>query len=422
MTSTQARGPLRVAQIIHGAGVGGTERHIRSLLERLPEHGITPILIASEEGTLLEFARSRGIETHVAPRTSAWSYLRALRRLLETMRPDIAHAHSGRLPCIAARLARIPRIVETRHGALIGLGPVRQWPAIGLVEGWKCRMAHQTITVCASDRRWLITRGGLDPSRVLSILNGISVDHGDTSLSRPDASQTQDRMRALGRGSRSTPNGSVGANERQELMRKAREELGLPTEGRWIGFVGRLTAQKAPERMIDLLTALRRSDPQWRALIVGDGPKLESLKERARLNGIEDAVVWKGSDPRGELAMRAVDCVCLPSISEGLPYVLLEALAAGRPIVATPVGGVPEVLDGPVLERGCLPWNAPGWAARVEMLTDPVSSQEWSDAAYARILALDEGDMIGALASVYRGASYVAAHGRYPSVANTSSS
>src|SRR5690606_17864006 len=208
MTSTQARGPLRVAQIIHGAGVGGTERHIRSLLERLPEHGITPILIASEEGTLLEFARSRGIETHVAPRTSAWSYLRALRRLLETMRPDIAHAHSGRLPCIAARLARIPRIVETRHGALIGLGPVRQWPAIGLVEGWKCRMAHQTITVCASDRRWLITRGGLDPSRVLSILNGISVDHGDTSLSRPDASQTQDRMRALGRGSRSTPNGS----------------------------------------------------------------------------------------------------------------------------------------------------------------------------------------------------------------------
>ena len=139
MTERVVRERLRVAQIIHGAGIGGTERHLRSLLEGLPRHDIEPILIASREGPLLDHARSLGIETHLVARPSAWSYLWALRGRLRELRPDVVHAHSGRLPCLAARQAQVGWIVETRHGALIGLGTVRRWPGIARAEGWKCR-------------------------------------------------------------------------------------------------------------------------------------------------------------------------------------------------------------------------------------------------------------------------------------------
>ena len=427
MTPPIARGTLRVAQIIHGAGVGGTERHVRSLLGGLPAHGVVPILIISNEGPLLDFAQSRGIETHVVPRASAWSYLRALTQLLKELRPDVVHAHSGRLPCIAARRARVPRIVETRHGALIGLSVMQRWPGLALAEGWKCRAAHRTITVCASDREWLIARGGLNAKRVSAILNGIEIEQSefakDGSGGDPGGGERGDGARA-GRGDgerarhgdgerarlgdRERARRGDGERERlgdgaQEIRTgAARGELGVGQEGRWIGFVGRLTAQKAPERIIDLLAELRRSDPRWRALILGDGPKIHSLRDRGRSQGIEDAIVWMGSDPRGQMAMRAVDCVCLPSLSEGLPYVLLEALAVGVPILATPVGGISEVLSGPVLERGCLQWSLAGWAERIQELTDPAFSSEWKQAAHERIRTLNESSMLRVLASVYR--------------------
>lgn len=358
------------------------------------------------------------METHVVPRTSAWSYLRALTRLLKEVRPDVVHTHSGRLPCIAARLARVPRIVETRHGALIGLSAIQRWPGIALFEGWKCRAAHRTITVCAWDRDWLITRGGLDAKRVHAILNGIHIENGELAMRDPECDPggeerkdidrvessdgERDARETVGRAAHGGEKHAPRENLAQEQRSAARNELGLAHDGRWIGFVGRLSSQKAPERIIDLVTELRRSDPQWRSLIVGDGPKMRSLRERARSRGIEDAVVWLGSDPRGELAMRAVDCVCLPSLSEGLPYVLLEALAVGVPILATPVGGIPEVLSGPVLERGCLEWSLAGWANRISELGDPAFSSKWRPAAHERIRTLDESSMLRALAEVYR--------------------
>jgi glycosyltransferase involved in cell wall biosynthesis len=164
-----------------------------------------------------------------------------------------------------------------------------------------------------------------------------------------------------------------------------------------------LTEQKAPERILDLLHELRSSDSRWRALMVGDGRKMRSLRERARDYGIDDAILWRGGDPRGALAIQAVECICLPSRSEGLPYVLLESLAAGVPILATPVGGIPEVLAGPVLGRGCLEWDLPAWSERVQEPTAPDFSMEWARAARERIRTLDETAMHEALSSIYHG-------------------
>jgi glycosyltransferase involved in cell wall biosynthesis len=85
--------------------------------------------------------------------------------------------------------------------------------------------------------------------------------------------------------------------------------------------------------------------------------------------------------------------------------VLLEALAAGVPILATPVGGMPEVLAGPVLGRGCLRWDLASWSERVQELTAPDFSLDWACSARERIRTLDETTMLEALTSIYRDAS-----------------
>lgn len=397
MTTTVARGRVRVAQIIHGAGLGGTERHLRSLLEGLPDHGVEPILIVSSEGLLLDLARSLGLESYLLPRSSAWSYLNTLTRRLETLRLDAVHAHSGRLPCIAARRAGIPRIIETRHGALHGVGRLERWSGLALTEGWKCRMAHQTVTVCEADRDWLIRSARLDPARVRTVLNGI----------RSNGSIVAAADRA----------GELAEQEEHDLdcwrekegeRQKCRRMLDVEGGGRWIGFVGRLSPEKAPGRILHLMRELLRRDPEWRALIVGDGPEMRSLRELARRYQVDEAIVWLGGDPRGEVAIRSVECVCLPSVNEGLPYVLLEALAAGVPVLATPVGGIPEVLSGVVLQQGCLKWDAPDWARRVEELTGPLASKNWEHAARQRVATLDEASMLRSLAAIYRGDGFQA--------------
>ncbi|MCA9729786.1 MAG: glycosyltransferase family 4 protein, partial [Candidatus Eisenbacteria bacterium] len=109
--------------------------------------------------------------------------------------------------------------------------------------------------------------------------------------------------------------------------------------------------------------------------------------------------------------MQAIDCLCLPSRMEGLPYVVLEGLAAGVPIVATPAGGVGEALAGDVLGRGCLPWDPGTWAARVRDLSAAEARANWSRAAHAGLLAFTEDEMLSRLAAIYRGRPVGAAQG-----------
>jgi len=126
--------------VIHGAGWGGTERHVRGLMLGLAARGETVHLVVSQEGPLLDEARASGISTHVVMRKSTVSYISYLKQCLGSLRPAIVHAHSGRIPCLAARLAGVPGIVETRHGLPERSSRLyRSLPASRRWEGWKCK-------------------------------------------------------------------------------------------------------------------------------------------------------------------------------------------------------------------------------------------------------------------------------------------
>jgi glycosyltransferase involved in cell wall biosynthesis len=126
-----------------------------------------------------------------------------------------------------------------------------------------------------------------------------------------------------------------------------RQEFGLAEGDFVIGVVGRLSEEKGVRYFLDSLSLMKVSGFRARALIVGDGPDAELLRGHARTLGLLDSVIFAGFRTDIMPVYAAVDCIALPSLTEGIPMVILEAFAHNRPVVATRVGGVPEVItDG----------------------------------------------------------------------------
>lgn len=121
----------------------------------------------------------------------------------------------------------------------------------------------------------------------------------------------------------------------------ARQALGIPADGMAIGWVGRLGPEKDPETMVRALAQLGGHSI---AVVIGSGPEGGRVMGLARTLGVSDRIRWCGSIPEAGRLFAAFDCYALTSVTEGTPMVLLEAAAAGVPIVATAVGGVPDLV------------------------------------------------------------------------------
>ena len=138
-----------------------------------------------------------------------------------------------------------------------------------------------------------------------------------------------------------------------------------------------------------------------RAVICGAGLLEAELRAAEERMGLRGSIVWTGDveDPGSVLA--AADLLLLPSEWEGLPYAILESMAEGTPVLATPVGGVPEVLNGPLAE-GCLPWSLETWSAAARsLLADPRRRAEWRVVARERQAEHAEPAMVEAIFAAY---------------------
>ncbi len=147
------------------------------------------------------------------------------------------------------------------------------------------------------------------------------------------------------------PNG-VDLNKFRVMARQeARQQLGLDEGKRYLLYVGRLVAVKGLDLLLDTFAQLVQNQNDVELVLVGDGTERHALVQRAMTLGIRDKVHFVGAQPHERIVlwMNAGDVFCLPSHKEGLPTVLLESLACGTPVVATSVGGIPEIVtDGEV--------------------------------------------------------------------------
>lgn len=135
-----------------------------------------------------------------------------------------------------------------------------------------------------------------------------------------------------------------GGGEREPFeQERARKRLGLNRGGPVVGWVGRLSREKGPDVFLEMIRCLE--DRSVTGCLVGDGPLLAPLQEKAEREGPESRVRFPGRVPHAARLMRAFDVFVLSSRSEGTPMVLFEAMSAGIPIVAAAVGGVPDVVS-----------------------------------------------------------------------------
>jgi glycosyltransferase involved in cell wall biosynthesis len=292
------------------------------------------------EGSLHEEAAARGVPVRVFPHlrraVHPWHDARALADLaaaLRAERPDLLHTHSSKAGILgreAGRRTRLARVVHTVHGW--GFTPgTPGWLVAGFVAlERRCAGVGPLVFVNPADREEGMRRGIVPRAGSRVIAPGIDLAPFE------DAGALRESGRAL------------------------RQSLGLAAGAVVGGFLGRLSAQKAPEILLEVAGATARPERELHWLVIGDGPLAESLAgQAAATRSLAGRVHWIGlqADPAPWLA--AMDFLLLPSRWEGAPLTLMEAMAAGLPVIASDLPGIRWVLEGTSDARSA-PARAPG--------------------------------------------------------------
>lgn len=278
-----------------------------------------------------------------------WVWWRLV-RLLRREQIDVLHAHkfgSNVWGTLAGRLARVPVVLAHEHTWSYEGQPARRFLDRELIA----RGANRLIAVSREDQRRMIEIERIDPARTLFLANGI--------LPAPP------------------PSG-----------RDVRAELAIAPGAALIGLVGVLRPQKALHVLLQAMVPLVRERPDIQALIVGEGPERPAGERLAIELGVQSAVRFLGHRPDVPDLLRALDIAVCCSDYEGSPLAVLEYMEAGLPVVATAVGGIPDLIESGV--HGLLvpagDWSGLA-AALSELLRDPARAREMGARGRERRLA-----------------------------------
>lgn len=302
-----------VVHVVLSLECGGLEHVVVDLARTGRDSGQQVSVICLERrGTLAEQLDEAGIPVYCLDKPAGLRISlmrRLLRPLLAKLQPDVLHSHQiGALLYAgsAARAIGVPVVVHTEHGNLFGDRARTRW--LGrLAARYADRFFCVSREIAEDAIRFRIT----SRRKVLVMSNGIDTakfSHG---------------------GDRST----------------VRQELQIPEEAPVIGTVGRLAEIKRQDLLIRAFGRLLHSVPSARLLLVGDGPLRASLEELTSELNLKNSVHFTGYRDDRERLLRAMDIFAITSRSEGMPLSVLEAWAAGVPVVAAHVGGLPELID-----------------------------------------------------------------------------
>ncbi|HET9317516.1 MAG TPA: glycosyltransferase [Vicinamibacteria bacterium] len=363
------REQIRLVRIFSRLNVGGPSLHVIHLAVGLAPLGYETRLVigreSAREGSLLDLALARGVDVVPLPGLGRdvrlLGDLRALFglwRLLRRVRPHVVHTHTAKAGVVgrlAAFAARVPVVVHTYHGHVLrgyfGRGATALIRAIERTLGaWSSAL----VTVSESVRDDLEALGVAPGSRFRVVPLGLDLD------------------------------GLAG-----ELPRGAlREQAAFAADAPLVGLVGRLAPIKDAPTFLRAARTLVRRRPEMRFSVVGDGEERAALESEARALGLSHAVFFHGWRRDLPAVYGDLDVVVNCSRNEGTPVALIEALAACRPVVATAVGGTPDLLARGAFGTLVPPQDPDALADGIERtLIDPDAARARAEAGRAHVQA-----------------------------------
>lgn len=297
---------IPVSYLITELSTGGAQNALLRLLARLDRNRFSPTVacLYNGDGAVAQEIRALGVQVFDARmhHKADWTALLRLYRYVRQVRPTILHTslfHANLPGRVLGRLAGVPIIVCSER-------------TMAMESAWRYRLNRWTIglvdrvtTVSANVRDFCISHVGLPADKLVLIYNGVELPE------KPLAS-------------------------RQE----ARAELGLPLDSLVVGAVSRLDPVKGVAFLIQALARVEGAH----LVVIGDGPERATLASLAENLGIANRVRWAGHRRNAAHLLAAFNVFVQPSLYEGLPNTVLEAMAAGLPVVATAVGGTPEAV------------------------------------------------------------------------------
>jgi len=306
-------GKITILQVIYGLKYGGAEKILLSLSAKLDQEKFRVIVLALTcSGPVEEELKRSGIDVRVLRDDGKFCFRDFLKlvKIIKTEKAAILHSHLQNADLwggLAARICRIKQI-STFHGSYFKkslLGFLKQKIRVILPE--------KIIAVSRETADYCVKQLGANPDKVSVIYGGIDAGQFRVSL---------------------------------DLKRK-RETLGITDNAFILGSFGRLEIEKGQGYLIEAIPYLGKDHPELNivVLIAGGGSLKQQLMDQAARLEVMDKIRFLGE--RGDIPelLKIADIVVIPSLSEGLPVVGLEAMAAGKPVVATGVGGVPELIE-----------------------------------------------------------------------------
>jgi sugar transferase (PEP-CTERM/EpsH1 system associated) len=301
-----------VVHVIDSLAVGGMENGVVNLLGALPREDRHTVVTMTALGPLVE-RLPEGVTCHCIgkrPGIDLGAMLR-LAALLRRLRPSIVHSRNwGAFDAVpAARLAGVSAVIHGEHGREAadpeGLDPRRRRLRRAFAP-----LVTRFVTVSFDLRQWLLTTIRLPAAKLVTIHNGVDV-------------------------------GRFAGGDRQA----SRRALRLPAHAVVVGTVGRLDPVKDHVGLLRAFSVLRSDQPAAELVIVGDGPCRGELERAIQELGLTGHVHLLGMRQDVPRLLRAFDTFVLPSLAEGISNTVLEAMATGLPVVATRVGGNPELVE-----------------------------------------------------------------------------
>jgi sugar transferase (PEP-CTERM/EpsH1 system associated) len=305
--------PIKIVHVVHALAVGGLENGVVNLINHLDDRFEHTVLCLSKSGPMAQRLESRNVAVvELGLPTDKFRFpILKLSRVLRRISPDIVHTRgwSSVDAISAARVAQVPCVIHGEHGWEASDPEGRNRKRI-FIRKCLSPLVDRFVTVSEDLKRWLSQTVGISARKITRIHNGVDIQRFSTG-------------------------------EREQ----ARKLLGLDDSVFTIGTVGRLDPVKDHESLLKAFAPIARSESPACLLIAGDGPMRGEIQAMAVRLGIADKVKLLGERQDVPMVLKAFDVFTLTSIAEGISNTILEAMASGLPVVATRVGGNPELVE-----------------------------------------------------------------------------